>query len=816
MRTSKKIKLLLLFTLIANILLAQNIEIKGVTVTGGKGIRKSLADVIAYEAAHPKPPNYRVILRPELHKPPPTAQDAQAKAVSRSGILIDAAKLNAATYFTPATQTIHSNFLSIWGAWNPATGRESIYVPPDDMGDVGTTQIMATANVRMKVFNKVPVTAGALTTPLGSSTTTLSSVLSVDLNVFFSDTALKITSISDPHVRFDRLTQRWFIVAIEVDHLQNNYCCIGVSDGPTLSSSSNFTLYYFRVSSTGGLSTDFFDYPTLGIDKNSLYIGGNMFFKGNSPFTGCNMWVVNKADLIAGTLTVTGFPHNVTGTDIYTPQGVHNDDPAATEGYFIGASQTLYGKIVMKRVSYSGSTPTLSADIPLTTQMTYDPLFTPSQGGVALDGDDVRFLGAMIKKNKITNISTLWTAQGSRMDSLGVGGFTDTNNRNGVIWYEIGNLATTHDILQSASLYDTSGTGTSIVHYIYPSIAMNGQGHNFMGFTSVGASKHAQGGVAGRYSTDAPGSFGVPFDITTTASTYNPGSNRWGDFTQTVVDPLDDMTMWTFTQYAPTTNAWGVRAVQLKMAPPPTPILLTTPTCGTATVTIKGISIDHSEFFDPGNDVGGPGFNRLQLSITGPSALTVSSVAFTNPTQFTASVAMPSTANAGTYNVVVTNPDGQTSSTSFIYKGGCPVEVCASASITSNLTGTNYQWQLSTDSVHFNNISNGGVYSGATTNTLQITNPASSMYGSQYRAVVDASNSNTRTLRFSNYWTGASSSAWENVANWSCGKIPDANTDVIINSGIVTVGSNQTIRSLFLAPSVNLTVNPGFKLTASH
>ncbi|MDP4284313.1 MAG: hypothetical protein Q8891_07815 [Bacteroidota bacterium] len=807
------IRLVFLFCFVANVLFAQNKEIHGFTVTGIKGIKKSVKEILIYDASHPLPHNFLAPLMPELHGPTPQKQDPQSKAVSKSGILVNSPVLNTPTLLAPVTQAIHSNFLSIWGSYTNVSGRESPYIPPDNMGDVGTTQIIATTNTRMKVFNKVGVMATALTTPTGSSTTTLPAVLNVDLNTFFKDTSLGISGISDPHVRFDRLTQRWFIVAIDVTHTKDNYCCIGVSDGPTISSNSDFTIYYFNVSGTGGSSVEFFDYPTLGVDKKALYIGGNLF-KAGKTFSGCTMWVVNKADLLSGTLTVTSFTQSASGTDMYTPQGVHNDDPSATNGYFIGASQTAYSRLVLKRVSYTGTTPTLSSDINLSTLTTYTPMNPPSQGGIALDGDDRRLVAAMIHENKITHTSGLWVAQGSLMNSAGIGG--SGGDRDGAVWFEIGNLSTSPAILLSASMCDTSGTGSSIVHYTYPSIAESGQGHNIMGFTSVGASKYAQAGVAGRYRTNAPGTFNAPVDITNTISTYNPSANRWGDFTQTVVDPSDDMTMWTFTEYAPTNDSWGVRAAQLKAPPPATPVLTSTPSCGTSAVTINGISNNNAEFFDPGDDTGGPGFNRLQVSITGPSSVGVSNVVFVNPTQITASVTLSPTADADTYALTVTNPDGQSSSTSFIYGGGCPTEICSGIEIPSSISGTTYQWQLSTDGVNFNGIIDNSNYSGTNADTLHLTNAPTSWYGYQYRCAVDGNYSNTFTLRFTDYWTGAMNSDWENPGNWSCGTLPDANTDVIINSGTAIVNSNSTIRSLSIAPSVKLTVNSGFKLTINH
>jgi|GEM_PF-2282518 len=81
----------------------------------------------------------------------------------------------------------------------------------------------------------------------------------------------------------------------------------------------------------------------------------------------------------------------------------------------------------------------------------------------------------------------------------------------------------------------------------------------------------------------------------------------------------------------------------------------------------------------------------------------------------------------GTAPVVSTDPDNQT------------ITYGANASFTAAATGTpspTVQWQVSTDGgSNFNNISNGGVYSGATTITLNLTKPSVSYSGYKYRAV---------------------------------------------------------------------------------
>lgn len=148
-----------------------------------------------------------------------------------------------------------------------------------------------------------------------------------------------------------------------------------------------------------------------------------------------------------------------------------------------------------------------------------------------------------------------------------------------------------------------------------------------------------------------------------------------------------------------------------------------------------------------------------------------------------------------------------------------PGTMCNGAStlMVSPLSGTTYQWQVDTGT-GFANVVNDAVYSGATSNTLQLLNAPSSWYGYNYRCVVDAVNSTASILKFSTIWRGLVDNTWENPGNWDCGKLPDANTDVIINnfSGTITVNSNGFCRSLTLNPGAKMDVQPGFKLTVTH
>ncbi len=138
-----------------------------------------------------------------------------------------------------------------------------------------------------------------------------------------------------------------------------------------------------------------------------------------------------------------------------------------------------------------------------------------------------------------------------------------------------------------------------------------------------------------------------------------------------------------------------------------------------------------------------------------------------------------------------------------------------SSTIYSGLAGP-YQWQNSTDSVQFNNITDNANYSGTNSAALGLINISSTRYGEQFRCIANGIIGDPFTLKFNNTWTGAINTDWNNVGNWSCGTLPDQYTDVIINFGTVIVSANTTIRSLNIQPTASVTTNTGVVLTILH
>jgi Right handed beta helix region len=127
-----------------------------------------------------------------------------------------------------------------------------------------------------------------------------------------------------------------------------------------------------------------------------------------------------------------------------------------------------------------------------------------------------------------------------------------------------------------------------------------------------------------------------------------------------------------------------------------------------------------------------------------------------------------------------------------------------SVAITPALTGTLYSYQWA-------KLSGGAatILSPTSANTT-ISNLAQGAYSFSLTGIgisgITVSDTINITVSLTNTWTGAVNTIWENSSNWSRGSVPDAGTDVIINSGTVAIGSNISIRSLLIKPGVVFTI----------
>src|SRR4051794_420812 len=574
---------------------------------------------------------------PEEHdkQPPPKSPDP-ASPLAADG----AAALRRAS--------IRSADISSTTNFDGPTLSDSHSYPPDTMGDVGPTQYIVMINGRVRSYSKA---TGA---PDG--------VLNTDTDVFWRSAmtpvggAVTSNFTSDPHIRYDRLSQRWIADMIDVPYATSpgdmtNRIMVAVSDSATISASTSW--HFFSFSAPAG---EFADYPTLGVDANAIYIGTNEFGLGaNGAFLNTNAYVVQKSSVLgAGSIQVSAFRNlltSSTGAGPYTPQGVDNPAPSATTGYFVGVDNAQFGRLDIRTVSTPGSpTPSLSGNVAVTVPVTAYPKNVPNSGGVALDALDDRLFAAQIRDGR------LWTAHNIAVNSCGNAASTASPcnhapDRTGARWYEV-SLTGTPTLTQSGTVFDSASSAPR--SYWIPSVAVNGQGAMAMGGSTSSATAHPDAWYAGRNAGDATGALTAPTRYTSASATYSVGNNRWGDYSMTSVDPTDDQTMWTIQEYVASQNVWGTHIAKLSAPAPAAPTSASPATVrgGQPSLSVELTGPANAGWFDPG-----AGFSK-RLAVTVGCGVTVNSVTYNGPADLSVDL-NTSHATRGTCDVTVTNPDGQ-------------------------------------------------------------------------------------------------------------------------------------------------------------
>lgn len=548
---------------------------------------------------------------------------------------------------------------------------ESGFVPPDSDGDVSLSSVLVLANGRMKSYDRLG--------NLGSINTTTDN--------FFA--SVRGSGTSDPRVVFDRLTQRWFVAIIDVTNT-NNRICLAISSGEAITASTTWTFFQFAQNIGNGTS-GFADYETLGVDANGVYIGTNRF---NGSFANCDLFAIKKSDLLLASpvLTVTPFRNLISGsTGMFTPWPCSSDDPLATVAFVIGVDAGVFGQLDYRRITFASGTFSISANATLTVPTTANPLRMPISTSAtttgSIDSLDDRLFYARICRNRLTGGVTVQTAHNIRMNSTGTG--SGSGDRTGARWYTIGNVFSgTATLDQSGTVVD--GAASGFRYCTIPSVAMNGQGHQFLGF-SMGNTANSPG-VGGAYRLSSDPLVTAPTLITAGVNYYNvqsstPNGKRWGDYSFTMVDPRDMMSIWSFQEYCNANNSWQVRAIKV-LAPAPTVGGFSPSSVSqgqTANVVVTGTGI-----FDPD-----PTYPD-HLAFNFGANVTINSVTWNSATQATVNISVGASAATGARTVTLTNPDGQSATGSITITPGLK-NISGALSLTGftgSVTGLQFIYEL--------------------------------------------------------------------------------------------------------------------------
>jgi hypothetical protein len=362
-------------------------------------------------------------------------------------------------------------------------------------------------------------------------------VSTTDLNNFFGTT----TNLSDPKIRFDQISSRWFIAVISY----NNSFTAGAWRLAVSTDSNPLSFVRYTIS-TGKSAPDF---PALGVSSDKVVLTANAF-RGNS-FLGTEFLVINKADLTAGT--------NAASSYFAPPQGLFTIQPA----HSLSPTTTLY----MAAVAYNSATsirvwsvngvPGVSSVTLSTTSLSITSLTSPpdaAQAGTStlIQTNDNRLLDAVYRDGK------LWVAASSACVPAG-----DTKTRAclRLMQFAVGSSIT------KAQDFDFGQSG---LYYYYPAVQIDGSGNLISVFSGSSASLWAGVYASGQRPADGFNTFQIPTLIHLGENAYTPFANRWGDYSGASIDPSNAGTVWVAGEYARIEGGsqWGTWIAPLQMSSP--------------------------------------------------------------------------------------------------------------------------------------------------------------------------------------------------------------------------------------------------------
>jgi hypothetical protein len=411
----------------------------------------------------------------------------------------------------------------------PALDDNNGSIPPDTHGAVGPNHLMVTLNTQVRIQDRAGV---ALST--------------VSLNSFWS--AVNGSSGTfDPKVLYDPYGGRWMFVACDDARAASSGMLIGVSQ--TSDPTGLWNLYKLDVDLT---NTYWADYPSLGFNKDWIALNFNMFANTGSSFLESRTVVFNKSDLYggSGSPNFTVFTHDALA---FTVVPAITYDASLGTLYLLEQLFTFTGDTLrLYAVSGAVNSPTLSApvDVTVTTNLWNvspgNADFAPQLGSAQkIQNNDARLQNVVYRNGSLWTTHTVFRPTG-------------LSTRSAVQWWQ---LSTAGAVLQRGSVEDTGGTN----FFAFPSLAVNAFNDVLLGYSRYSANQYASANYSFRSSTDAANTMQADTVLKAGEAPYykvfSGTRNRWGDYSSTVVDPVNDLDMWTIQEYAATASGgfdrWG-------------------------------------------------------------------------------------------------------------------------------------------------------------------------------------------------------------------------------------------------------------------
>lgn len=429
---------------------------------------------------------------------------------------------------------------------------DSSAVPPDSNGAAGTVHFVEFINGRFSVFNKTD----------GIKVKTMTDIS------FWTQAGITIPSgwdVTDPRIIYDSASQRWFASQVDFDPsgvINTNRFLLAVST----------TAYPTGAWQAVTIPTDpggnnFADYPTLGLDAQGVYLGGDMFDANANP-VGPSLVSIPKAGLLANPPVISGLTrfgtmnYNVRG-DILQPvtcfdgSGQGNVLSVASIGLDLNGNFVTTNKLVLFQVHNPGGpgVATLTASSFLSVPAYTVPLDpTQPDGSVNLDDGDARMSAKVYEVGGV-----LYAVHNTQYTNPAVPPSTQSTNLAALQWYRID--GTTHAVLESGTIVDP------VMDLFYPSIAANSSGTVVIACNGSSSANFIGGFALVGTTVNGVTTFAAPLLLKEGVASYqntdSTGTSRWGDYSALCVDPVDSARFWTIQEFPSSRTAWSTQVTEL-------------------------------------------------------------------------------------------------------------------------------------------------------------------------------------------------------------------------------------------------------------
>ncbi|HWY97734.1 MAG TPA: T9SS type A sorting domain-containing protein [Bacteroidia bacterium] len=425
------------------------------------------------------------------------------------------------------------------------------FQPLDDNGMVGPNDFVQTVNSDYQVFDKSgnPLTTSAV------------------LSALFPGS----NDQGDPVTMYDKFADRWIIEEFD----GNCYCTMMFAVSTT--SDPTGTYYIYKFTPDAG---DFADYPKYTIWSDGYYQTCNC---QNDKVVVYERAKMIKGDKTAAFISIPWTNPN-TGGGFFCPMTLNADGtlpPYGSPNFLLYYNSSSWGagyndEIVIDKITVNWTTKkgSYAAYQTLPTSPVNDvfpnPIDQPGAAG-SLDPLDGFFSYRVPyqrwgKYNSVVMVSAVNVGSG--------------NSVAGLRWYEIRQDTTTKQwsIYQQSTYAPNDG-----ISRWDASIAMNDNGDIAMGFTGSSNSVYPSVRYTGRRACDSLNQMTITEQIAYAGTSSDlSGAGRWGDYSNTTIDPSDGITFWSTNMYV---NA-GMQSTRI--------VSYQLPTC--STIGIAGITQNEISF----------------------------------------------------------------------------------------------------------------------------------------------------------------------------------------------------------------------------